>query len=297
MKTINNVLLCGLGAIGGYYASKFVEHNIALKVLVDKGRYEQYTKKPRVINNVAYDFDYILPEESGYVADLIIISTKSSGFAEAVKNIANFVGENTVILSFLNGITSELTIIERYGDKVLFSYLVGHTFFRKGDVINHDGNAKIVFGSDRQSDSRVNLVSDIFDKLGVKYEVSDNIKKSQWEKFCFNCCVNQISALTRKTFGEMKKSDKCLNLMKHISDEISKISQKENNFETDFYKKTIEFLDLMIPNGKTSMLQDIENGKTPEVDLFGKTVTFLGGKHNIQTPYNKVISEILDSLS
>lgn len=298
MKEINKVLICGLGAIGGFYATKFHDSDLALKILVDKARYEKYTKTPRIINNELYKFEYVLPNNKDFCADLIIIATKSDGLDDAIKNIKNFVGENTIILSFLNGITSERKIKDKYGDKVLYSYLLGHTFFRKDNSINHDGQATIHFGSDKGlTDERIGLLANTFDKINVGYKVDENIIESLWKKFCFNCCANQISALTRMTFGEMKSSEKCLNLMKDICNEVTLIAQKEGISNVDFYKSTLDSLDLMIPNGKTSMLQDVESGKKPEVDIFGCTIVSLGTKYGIDTPYNKIISEILESLN
>lgn len=297
MDKIRNILICGIGAIGGYYASKVIKSDYNLKILVDKDRLQRYKTAPRIINGKEYNFEYVLPDEKGYTADLIIIATKSDGLDGAIQNINNFVGDNTIILSFLNGITSEQKIAEKYGDKVLYSYLLGHTFFRTGNKVTHDGIAKIHYGSTKENDPRINLVKEVFEKINVDYEIDKNIVLSLWNKFCFNCCANQISALTRMTFGQMQNSEECLFLMKNICNEISQIAKAEGLKNTDFYKSTIESLKLMIPEGKTSMLQDIEAHKKPEVDLFGGTVVKLGEKHNIETPYNKVISEILSSLN
>ena len=296
MKNIEKVLIAGLGAIGGYYALKMM-NDVTLKVLVDKERLLRYKKEPRIINDRICEFDYVLPEYSGFKADLIIIATKSSGLSETICNIRNFVGDDTIILSFLNGITSEQEIIKEYGnDKVLYSYLIGHTFFRSGNYITHDGKAKIVFGSTIKNDVKVDILREFFEKMNICYSIPNDIRVSQWQKYCFNCCLNQLSAITGKTFGEIKSSKYCLNIIKHISDEVEQVANCENVDFNDFYSKTIEFLDLMIPDGKTSMLQDIEAGIFPETDIFGETVTRLGEKHNIPTPYNRVMSEIIRAI-
>lgn len=298
MKELKKILICGLGAIGGYYASKIFENkDLTLKILTDKNRLARYKKEPRIINGKEYSFDYILPDNNGFKPDLIIIATKAMGLDDAIKNIKNFVNNECIILSFLNGITSEDKITNAYGDdKTLYSYLLGHTFFRKGNIITHDGNAKIIFGANNKNDPKIEVLTEFFDKINVKYEVSDNIKKSLWEKFTFNCCANQVSALTRKTFGEIKKSNNCITIMKNICNEVTEIARAEGIDSKDFWNITLKSLDLMIPDGKTSMLQDVESGNKTEVDIFGKTVTRLGEKHNISTPYNKVISEIIESL-
>ena len=49
----------------------------------------------------------------------------------------------------------------------------------------------------------------------------------------------------------------------------------------------------MTPDGKTSMLQDVEAGRKTEVDMFAGTVIELGKKHGISTPYNKILSEMI----
>jgi 2-dehydropantoate 2-reductase len=50
----------------------------------------------------------------------------------------------------------------------------------------------------------------------------------------------------------------------------------------------------MIPEGKTSMLQDVEAGRKTEVEMFAGTMIKLGEKHNIPTPYNKILKEMIE---
>lgn len=298
MKEIKNILICGLGAIGGYYASKiFANENYCLKVLVTQDRLNKYKNEPRVINEIEYDFDYILPDDVGFLPDLIIISTKSSGLNDVIINIKNFIKDDTIILSLLNGISSENQIAEIYGKyKVLYSFLLGHTFFRRGKYIDHDGNAKIYFGyPNGENREKIRVLSHCFNTIGLEYVICEDILNSMWNKFCFNCCVNQISALTRMTFGEMLQSKKCINIIKKICAEISAVARAEGIANSEyFYENTLKSLKLMLSDGKTSMLQDIEAGIKPEIDIFGKTVVALGGKYGISTPYNKIISDIID---
>ena len=108
MKDIKNVVICGLGAVGSIYAEKIENYPKAnLKVLVDKQRLERYTQNPIIMNGKELIFDYILPESTCFKADLIIIATKFDGLNDAINNLKNFVKEDTIILSLLNGVTSE----------------------------------------------------------------------------------------------------------------------------------------------------------------------------------------------
>ena len=58
--------------------------------------------------------------------------------------------------------------------------------------------------------------------------------------------------------------------------------------------ETIENLHKMIPEGKTSMLQDVEAGRKTEVDMFAGTMVELGIKYGIATPYNKIVKELIE---
>ena len=298
MNEIKNVLICGIGAIGSIYADKISTYsNENLKILVDKNRLDKYIKYPKIFNGKELKLNYILPENVDFKADLIIIATKSSGLENAIKNIKNFVDNSTIILSFLNGISSEKKIAKYYGeDKVLYSFLLGHTFFRSDKNITHDGQATIYFGHP-QLNQKIEQVKNCFEELNISYNIPTDILNSMWNKFCFNCCANQISAITRMTFGEMINSKKCKELIKNICNEVSIIAKKEGIQDTDkFFENTLNSFKLMIPDGKTSMLQDIEAGIKPETDIFGETIVSMGGKYSISTPYNKVISDIIELL-
>ena len=52
----------------------------------------------------------------------------------------------------------------------------------------------------------------------------------------------------------------------------------------------------LMPEGKTSMLQDVEAKRQTEVEMFAGTMISLGKKHNIQTPYNTVMYEMIKSI-
>lgn len=284
MKDIQNVLICGLGAIGSIYADKIKD----AKILVDEQRLERYKKNPTTFNGKVMELDYILPDDD-FKADLIIIATKYDGLADAVKNIQNFVGDDTLILSLLNGVTSEKFIAERYGaEKIVYSYFIGHSAVRDGRNITQDGVNTIVMGANAR-------IQKYFDKVGINYEIPDDIIRSMWLKFMLNVSSNQTTALMRLTFGDMLNNKKCMEFVVNVMKEVQTIALAEGvqNTET-MIDDALEALNMMCPEGKTSMLQDVEAGRKTEVDMFAGVMIELGKKHNIPTPYNKVLKELIE---
>ena len=300
MKEIKNILICGIGAVGAIYANKINKYpQCNLKVLVDKKRFENYTKNPKTFNGKPLNFDYVLPENTYYKADLIIIATKFDGLNDAIKNIANFVKEDTIIMSLLNGVTSEEIIAQKYGWKhILISYFIGHSAMRNGNSIIHDGTGDIVFGIDKtkQTDPNdIELVKQFFDNVQIAYRIPEDMMRAYWLKFMLNVSANQPSAIMRLTFGQMQSNPKFLEFLKNIMNEVVEIAKAQGiqNTETMIDEAMIGF-NSMIPEGKTSMLQDIEAGRKTEVEMFAGTIIELGKKHGISTPYNKVIKEMIE---
>ena len=295
---MKNVLICGLGAVGLTYAVKWKKHpdKCNLKILVDKERLERYSARKPVFNGEILEFDYILPDGRDFSADLIIIATKFQGLESAIDNIKNFVTPDTRIISLLNGVSSEEIISRRYPEaRVLKSYFIGHSAIRCGNKITHDDVNTIVFGSDKNINENVLRVKKYFDTAGINYKIPDDIKHSLWLKYMLNVCANQTTAILRMTFGEMLENKHFMQLAVNIMKEVQAVAKAEgvNNTET-MIDETLENLSRMLPEGKTSMLQDIEACRKTEVDMFAGAMIQFGKKHNIPTPYNCMIKEFID---
>lgn len=298
MRDIKNVLICGLGAIGSIYADKIQAFEPdALRILVDQERLKRYSKNPVIFNGKELNLNYILPQDNDFKADLVIIATKYDGLSEVIDNMENFVGKDTVILALLNGVTSEKIIAEKYGrDKLLYSYFIGHSAIRTGRNVTHDNVNTIVYGSENSDDfENVQRVKEYFERAGINYKIPEDIIHSLWLKYMLNVSANQTTAILGLTFGEMLSNDKCMDFAINIMKEVQSVAKAEGVRNTDIMiEETIEHLRTMIPEGKTSMLQDVEAGRKTEVDMFAGTVIRLGVKHGIATPYNKIIKEMIE---
>lgn len=295
MNGIKNVLICGIGAVGSIYAQKIQKFSPKdLKILVDEERFTRYSKNPMVFNGKDLVLDYVLPENKDFKADLIIIATKYDGLSDAVKNIKNFVKSDTIILSLLNGVTSESIIAKEYGqDKLLLSYFIGHSAMREGRFITHDGAGKIVFGSKNVDKSKELRVKEFFDRVGIDYEIPDDMEHALWLKFMMNVSTNQPSAILRMTFGEMNANEKFLEFSRKLMCEVQAVAKAEGVKNTDIMiDEALEAVSEMIPEGKTSMLQDVLAGRKTEVEMFAGAMIEFGKKHNIPVPYNRFMYEL-----
>ena len=298
MREISNVILCGLGAIGTIYADLLQNREgVDFRVLVDECRLDRYMNNPIEYNGKPLRPTYVLPSETNFKADLVIISTKMPGLNNAICELKNFVHENTIILSLLNGVESEKIIAEFYGrERLLYSYFIGHSSVRVGNKVTHDGHNIIVFGSDcRNDEENVRILKEFFDRTGINYEIPKDIVHSLWLKFMLNVCANPTTALLRMNFGEMLRNKKFMELSVKIMKEVQAVAKAEGVNNTEIMiDETLASLKNMCPEGKTSMLQDVESGKNTEIDMFAGTVVRLGKKYDIPTPYCEFLLEMFE---
>lgn len=284
---MKNVLICGLGAVGLTYAVKF-KNNTNLKILVDEERLARYLKNKPVFNGKIQEFEYILPDNKEFNADLIIIATKFQGLESAVKNIENFVTPNTRIISLLNGISSEEIIAKKYPQAaVLKSYFIGHSAVRSGSSVTQDGVGEIVLEYDSETIK-------FLEECGINYSIPTDIDYALWLKFTMNIFSNQTSAILKMTFGELKQNKTFRETAKKIISEVKQIAEMKGiknleNLEAD----ALAALDRMCDEGKTSMHQDILAHRKTEVDMFAGEIIKLGKEFGIPTPYNQVFYDLI----
>ncbi|MDD3436790.1 MAG: ketopantoate reductase family protein [Candidatus Gastranaerophilales bacterium] len=300
MKEIKNVLILGLGAIGSIYATTLYDFDSdCVKILIDEPRYKKYKKNGIIFNQHRYDFDYILDTDTNFKADLILIATKSTDFDKASDMIRNFVADDTIILSLLNGISCEEILFQKYGrEKVLYSYFLGHSSMKSDVNIDFDGVGTVFFGEEcnKEYSQNVLTVKEFFDKVGIDYKIPEDMLSALWQKFIINIGANQTLAILKMSYGAFNNryAKTIANDLMCEALEIAKFLGI-NNYE-NFIENAFKILTTIPPELKPSMLQDVENGKPTEVDIFAGEVCRLGKKYNIPTPKNELVLNILKTI-
>ncbi len=71
---MEKVMFLGMGAIGASFAAQLKEGGVAPVVLCDEKREARYSKDGFIVNNKHYDYEYILPSDTHYTADIIFLA-------------------------------------------------------------------------------------------------------------------------------------------------------------------------------------------------------------------------------
>ena len=298
MQEIQKVAILGAGAMGAYFASRFFDTAGFSTVLIAKGhRLDKLKTKGLVVNEKSYAIPVIHPDEATSTMDLIIVALKHHHLEEAAQGLEKLVGDSTTIISVMNGLESEEYIGSIYGmDKMLYTISVAIDAVRQGNQINYTKPGKHYFGEavNTHLSQRVLRVQEAFDRAGIVYETPEDMIRMMWWKFMINVGVNQASAVMRAPLGVFQKSPEAQGLMEALMKEVIALTDvMDVNLTNRDIEEWYTFLNVLSPQGKTSMLQDIEAGRKTEVEIFGEKVVELGKTHGVTTPVNQTVLQII----
>ncbi len=298
---INRISIVGMGAIGCAYAAQIIKtvpiENIS--VIADGDRARRYTENGITINGSNYQFKIVDPTQKCDPADLLIFSVKFHQLQEAIEAAVNQVGPDTIIISLLNGISSEDIIAKRFGmEKVLYALNAGIDAQRVGDEVISHRLGTTYFGEEMNKPEsysvKVLQLKDFCDNTGIDYIIPDSMIKTLWWKFMLNVGVNQTSAVFRVPYGIVRQVPQLRRLMVDAMQEVVELSEKAGiGLTQDDLNECLRVIDGLTPTGKTSMCQDVEASRPTEVDIFAGTVVDLGKKYEVPTPVNAMLLRII----
>ncbi len=303
-EKIRNVAVIGAGALGAVYASLLYEMDRDSVCFIASGeRYERLRKSGVVVNDKNYPIRVVRTNKAEKAdkpgpADMIIVAVKYHQLDEAVRDISGLVGESTTILSVMNGIESEERLSAAYGaGKVLYAITLGIDALREGNRVRYTTQGRIIFGeavNGPEPSPKVRRVTDVFDRAGINYEVPADMKAVMWFKFMVNVGINQASAVLRAKYGVFQSSSEARELMRSAMREVVALAGKlKINLSGADIEKFDPVLMSLSPDGKTSMLQDVEAGRKTEVEMLAGRVVELGEIYGVPTPVNrKLFQEI-----
>jgi len=297
-KEAESVCILGAGAMGAFYASKLYDLDPQCVCLLAAGeRFERLEKGGLIVNGAHYPVAVAAPDDRRPPSSLVIVALKHHHLPDAVGDLKNRVGERTVIMSVMNGIDSEETIGAEYGmERMLYAVAVGIDALREDNRLTYTHQGKLFFGEARNTEpsDRVGRIQRLFDRAGIAYETPPDMMRILWWKFMINVGVNQCSAVMQAPFGVFQNSRDAWDVMDATMAEVMAIA---NHMDIQLSGQDIEdwhrVLAGIAPQGKTSMLQDIQAGRRTEVEMLAGKVVALGAQYGIPTPVNQALLRII----
>jgi 2-dehydropantoate 2-reductase len=306
MKPINDVLVAGAGAIGLTVADGLYRWNPhAVSVLSCGERLERYRKNGLYVNGERLDIRLCGTKGDERAFDLVVVACKAHHLRQIIQDMKHFVGEETVIISLLNGISSEAVLGEAFGrEKLPLAMILGTDSQCSNGKNRFSTRGVIHFGDeDGKETERDERIARFFEQAGIPFSRHESdMRNALWYKFMINTGINQASAALRLPYGPFKAdSDMTVpwarDLMRDAMAEVIAVSRAEGTgLEAADMDKWDETLSLLDDHSYTSMCQDVKAGRKTEVESFSLAMIEFGKKHNIAVPVNTVLYKALKAI-
>jgi 2-dehydropantoate 2-reductase len=250
--------------------------------------------------------------------DVVILAVKAHQVAAIAADLAALCDDDTAIVTMQNGIP--WWYFYRHGGEYEGTSI--HAADADGSIARHiDGNriigsvvypaavlespgvVRVVEGKrftlgepDGSTSERVQAISAAMTRAGFKAPVISDIRSEIWLKLWGNLSFNPISALTHATLAELLRFPLTRELSIAMMREAEAVANKLGVTFRVGIDKRIAGAE-KVGEHKTSMLQDVEAGRPPEIEALIGSVIELGRLTGTPTPHIDSVYALVSLLS
>ncbi len=317
------VAIVGAGAIGGYLGVRlakigvdvtFIARGENLKAIQSKGMQliEEDGTSFTTVNINACSIDEATPH------DYVFLTMKSHQVAPVANSMSRLLDENSCLVTMQNGVPwwyfyqlqgefqgTQLQSVDPEG--VLWKTLgpervIGSVVYPAAELIA-PGVVKVIEGNrftlgepSGEKSERVSKLAQTMIAAGFKTPVSSDIRSELWVKLWGNLTFNPVSALTHATLEDICTFPLTRELATQMMREAQQVGERLGvQFKIPIEKRIAGAQ--AVGAHKTSMLQDIEQGKAPELDALLGSVVELGKIAQVATPTLNTVYALMRLLS
>jgi ketopantoate reductase len=310
------ICIVGAGAIGGLMGARFALAGEKV-TLIDQGAHLAAIRKNGLkliwqdgSEAVARDVAATDKLAEAGPQDLVILALKAHYLEQVAHQIPALVGPETVIVTVQNGIPwwyfhkhggpydghrleslDPTGVLSKNidGDRIIGCVVYPAADVPEPGVIHHVEGDRFPIGElDGRETARVQRLHDLLVEAGFRSRILDDIRSEIWLKAWGNLSFNPISALTHATLAEICQFRDTRELAAAMMAEAQAIAETLGVTFRHTIEKRIEGAE-SVGAHKTSMLQDVELGRSLEVEALMGAVLELGRLIEAPAPSIKAV--------
>ncbi|WP_440532647.1 2-dehydropantoate 2-reductase [Variovorax sp. YR566] len=318
------IAIIGAGAIGGLVGAKLALAGEDVTFIVRGANLDAIGKngiklisaegEEQVARNVKATDRY---DEAG-PQDIVVLAMKAHQVEAVANDVPKLFGPETVVVTMQNGIPywyfhqhggalagTPVRSVDPSGlvaTKIPAQRVIGCVVYPASEliapgVVKHiEGDRFPVGELDGSTSERVNRVSACFTGAGFKAPVLDNIRSEIWLKLWGNLTFNPISSLSHSTLVDICQYPPSRELAAAMMREAQAVAHKLGIEFRVTLEKRIAGAE-KVGKHKTSMLQDVEAGRAPEIDALVGAVVELARLTETPTPHIDTVYSLVKLLA
>jgi 2-dehydropantoate 2-reductase len=318
------IAIIGAGAVGGLVGTKlalageqvtFIARGANLDAIRRNGmKLIMGDGSEQVAKNVVATSDY----GAAGAQDLMILAMKAHQLEAVAADVPRLFGPDTTVITMQNGIpywyfqkhrgefegtpVHSVDPNETISRSIPAGRVIGCVVYPASElvapgVVRHiEGNRLPLGELDGSITERVTRASQCLISAGFKAPVLEDIRAEIWLKLWGNLTFNPISALSRATLVDICRDPATRELAAAMMTEGQAVAEKLGIRFRVSLEQRIAGAE-KVGAHKTSMLQDVEAGRPPEIDALVGSVVELGRLTGTPTPHIDVVYALVKLLA
>ena len=289
------VAVVGLGGVGGYIAANFAKSGVDvigfargehLRAIQKDGIKIQEDESCQDIHLDARELEELDGYFEGYF-NVVLFCVKSYDLVDSYEHIKSHIDENTILLSFSNGVSNGDVLRDVSSSRVLDGcvYILSH--IEKSGIIRKKGKVfAAVFGGEKEA---TQVLADIFEKAELRFKTPEDIQTAIWKKYIFISAFATLTSYYNKSIGYIYEHHK--DEAKTLLEEIASVANVLGVDVSGEVEKSLGTASKIPYDSSTSMHLDFKNRKRVELESLSG---YIAKEERVKTPLmQKMYEELL----
>jgi 2-dehydropantoate 2-reductase len=297
------IAIMGAGGVGGYFGARLIKGGAAEVIFIARGTHLAAMREHGLTIDSSHEPLHVPkvdvtddPSRIGKV-DLVMFCVKLWDTESAARSLLPAMKPETAVISFQNGVQKDDMLRPIFGDKALMGGVayVGTTISRPGVILQTGPLQRLVFGEyDGARSPRAQAFLAACQAGGINAELSDDVRRSLWEKFVVLVAMSGATASMRRTLGPIRSNPRTREFLFDLAREVVAVGRAHGvNLPADYAEQRIPFFDGWPPEMTASMHHDLQARKPLELRWLSGGVVDLGAQVGVPTPMNRAVRDIL----
>ena len=300
---MKQIMMVGAGSVGGFFGAHLAKNNPNVSFLLRPSTLEAVKRNGLTIKSAKGNFTVHPPAASDprqlATPDLIILAVKAYDLDEVMTQLEPVLTERTVILTLQNGIDTEDRIISRlHRDCVVGGVAFIYSKIVEPGVIEHYKRGGVAIGELMGHKSeRVSQIAEMFKQAGISCQLSEDIRKSKWEKMCWNCVFNPLTVVIDDKVAKALDHPEMAGVIRQIVGEVAAVSAAVKvPLAPDMAEKVVKWTQ-ELRDIHTSMYDDWKAKRPTEIDYLNGYIVRVGRELGIPTPVNEALTAMVKTIT
>lgn len=296
----------GAGPVGSIVAAFLARAGYQVTLCDVFSELTEPARHPGIIIEGAENFQQVVSTTCAQVDELaddppevIILTVKANALPLIASAIETFYQPGMFVVSWQNGIDTELVLSQVLGRKAVLRAVVnyGCSLVKPGQVqMSFHHPPHFIQELDRDSRPAALAIAQALTKSGLITLHTEQIVSMVWRKAILNACMNPVCAVTGLTMAQAMNDPIVFQLVDALIKECVQVARaNEISLGWDFYPYALEYMK-KAGDHKPSMLIDIEMKRRTEIDFMNGKFVEYGERTEIKTPYNKTLRALVKAL-